>query len=249
MQAHPLKLKKPVIKIPKVSMPANGFALPKQLHREYMQQIDSVKHGFVIPAEKMITSVLQYAKTVNSLYHRSATVKKFTIRCITTILVIDGVLSLLLVARIFTPLSPAERASMAIHWGPSVNRADASVANTALVDPEGQKLLAALKNDGASVAVIGNLMRAPMSVPGRIISVDSDNLLTFEYADERTANKEASLLANQFIRKNPGTWDERAHIYIQGTLVIFYLGTNTDLIASLQAFSGNSIINNRPNNT
>lgn len=103
-------------------------------------------------------------------------------------------------------------------------------------------------NDLTSVEIGSNpikaITRSPMRVAGALISINGDTAETFEYGSEQDASTDVTLLAAMYPKKKmSSSWNDYVHIYQKGTLVVFYLGANKDILVALGTTLGQSIVN------
>lgn len=101
-----------------------------------------------------------------------------------------------------------------------------------------------------SPAAVAKITHNPLTVQGRLISFGIDNIQVFEYADEKIAKTEGYALASKYEEKNSDAMlpENKVHVYVRNSLVIFYLGSNESIMNlisknSYQATSGISLGN------
>ena len=107
-------------------------------------------------------------------------------------------------------------------------------------------LLNALRSAGASVVSAGSIAQPFLSVPGRLIAIDSEQVQVYEYADTGTAADQAAKISADGTEINGGTyvdWIKPVHWYESGRLLVIYAGSDTrtlDLLSKSvgQQFAG-----------
>lgn len=118
-------------------------------------------------------------------------------------------------------------------------------ASMVTISTSTKNFLNTLENAGLNPIPISLSTRPPLSVTGTLITLENNNIETFEYATNQKALKDASSLAAAYSpinTRNP--WSASVHIYQKDNLIVFYLGTNSVILAGLYATMGPSLINN-----
>lgn len=78
------------------------------------------------------------------------------------------------------------------------------------------------------------IKRTPFSVKGAMISLNGDNIQIFEYPDHDTASKEATIFAQKYTGdKTRNKWKNITNIYVRDKIVVFYMGRNELILATL----------------
>jgi len=97
--------------------------------------------------------------------------------------------------------------------------------------PTGQ-FISELKGAGFEPLVLGQkIKRQPFSVNGQMVVLNGDNVQVFEYSNHDTALREATQLAQRYATNN--IWKDKVHLYVKDTLIVFYLGTQKDILGAL----------------
>lgn len=90
-------------------------------------------------------------------------------------------------------------------------------------------LLNALRSAGASVAEAGSIAQPFLSVPGRLIALESEQVQVYEYADTGAAADQAAKVSADGTEINGGTyvdWIKPVHWYESGRLLVIYVGAD-----------------------
>lgn len=100
--------------------------------------------------------------------------------------------------------------------------------------PKTTQFMQVLKNDNFEPVVFKKITRYPFTGDGRLIVMSGDNFQIFEYADRELAMKDASLFASKYTTYSKKlVWKKDMHVYVNDTLVIFYLGKEPSILYSL----------------
>lgn len=92
-----------------------------------------------------------------------------------------------------------------------------------------------LTNSGLSPIVTTDVLRKPFTPKGRTVALEGDNIQVFEYSDSATAVKEASMLMQKYeASQRSSEWKKNMHVFNQGSLVIFYMGSNETIVKALR---------------
>lgn len=102
-----------------------------------------------------------------------------------------------------------------------------------------ETLLAVLQSMFDNVSMEDGLRQQFLSIPGKLITVESQRLQVFEYADSASAEAEAKRFSSDgaWIDHN-GTptlvnWISTPHLYRSGKLLVFYVGDDADTLELL----------------
>lgn len=69
---------------------------------------------------------------------------------------------------------------------------------------------------------------------GTLITIADDNIQVFEYSDNATALREAAALSQRYeSRSRSKEWKNNMHVYVDGKLVIFYMGNKEKIISAV----------------
>lgn len=110
---------------------------------------------------------------------------------------------------------------------------------------ETEQFLIELKNAGLNPILSQKIMRAPFSVGGVMIILsgdngeNTDNIQVFEYFNQETALKEVLFLEQKYAAGiGTNSRNKTVHLYTRGALVIFYMGTEKNILFSLDKTVG-----------
>lgn len=103
------------------------------------------------------------------------------------------------------------------------------------VGVETQSFIKELRTGTLKAVPAAIVTRAPLTVQGRAIALNGDNLQVFEYNSAKTAKKEADMLAKKYesTLKESVLSEKNVHIYAKDKLLIFYMGNNKSIIDSI----------------
>lgn len=92
-----------------------------------------------------------------------------------------------------------------------------------------------LRKQGATVNPVGDVTQPFFSVKGQIISVNGEEVQTFEYADAATAKAEATKISpdGSSIGTSMVSWKANPHFFQKERLIVLYVGTNPGVIQLL----------------
>ena len=128
----------------------------------------------------------------------------------------------------------------------------AAVALSATTHPDTElglatkKFMDDLKSVGLKPVLIQKIKRAPLSVKGALISLSGDNIQVFEYPDNETASKEMTIFAGKYTKSTASNLGENTtHLYIRDKIVIFYMGTEKNILVTLNKDMNNLSLNNK----
>ena len=101
-------------------------------------------------------------------------------------------------------------------------------------------LIDALRAGGASVEPAGEVSQSFFSVEGKVIKVNGADVQVFEYADEATAQADASLVQPDGYEIGAAIvdWMAPPHFYQKERLMVLYVGTDNAIMAALEATLG-----------
>jgi hypothetical protein len=92
-----------------------------------------------------------------------------------------------------------------------------------------------IKQLPAGVVIVPlEVKRENLSISGRMIVMDNDNLAIFEYPNSDLAQKEAFQLSKKYeSTQNSPEWKENMRLYLKSNLLIFYMGRKNSIISYL----------------
>ena len=115
--------------------------------------------------------------------------------------------------------------SASIHGGPELGQGT-------------EQLLYDLKKLGLDTSPSRDFGRQPLSTRGVMLTMMNDNVQVFEYPEEGTASLEGGGLARRYTTTIANSWKKQIHIYLKGTILVFYMGKNDSILTSLQTALG-----------
>ncbi|MES2059508.1 MAG: hypothetical protein V4438_00590 [Patescibacteria group bacterium] len=101
-------------------------------------------------------------------------------------------------------------------------------------------LVASLRYGGLNAVPISAISRDFFSVIGRVIVVNGDNFMAFEYSNPADAEKEAGTF-RESAGTREGAWKRKSHLYLKDNLVVLYLGVRKDIQIGLDTALGAEI--------
>ncbi len=109
-----------------------------------------------------------------------------------------------------------------------------AVSGEVLVGPATTLFMQQLKDNNFVPVVFKKIIRRPFTGDGSLITLNGDNVQVFEYSDNDTAMKDASLLADKYaVGSQKLVWKKNMHVYINDKLVIFYFGSQSPITTLL----------------
>lgn len=113
--------------------------------------------------------------------------------------------------------------------------------------PETEKFMNELKSNGLKPALSQKIKRAPFSGEGVLIAAKGDSMEVFEYSDHQSAVIEEEKIAEKYqTSKVRNIWKDRIHLYIKDRILVFYMGTEEDILNSLGRAEEISLFNKSP---
>ncbi len=147
---------------------------------------------------------------------------------INKILLIAFVVNVVLLVAIYAELFMVPKAKFSISTNPTIQTVSLGSSLNAFTNQ--------LKSSNLSSVVLAStdVNQDSLSIPGKMVLVDGDNIEVFEYADSETALKEASIMSQKF-EASPRTpeWKSKIHLYVNKNLLIFYMGEKDSIISAL----------------
>ena len=115
--------------------------------------------------------------------------------------------------------------------------------------PGTEKFVQELKTAGFSPVIVKKIRRFPrLAVEGRLVAFNGDNFQVFEYPDHESAMRDASPLAVRYTSSSrSAAWKGNIHLYVDNTLLIFYMGNSNSIVDSLNKSADLSLM--QPLNT
>ena len=106
-----------------------------------------------------------------------------------------------------------------------------------------ERFVGQLKDHGLTAVMIGKITRRPyFTVEGNTVALNGDSIQVFEYPDHQSAVNDGSTLANRYSASSRSdAWKRDIHLYVDGTLVIFYMGSQNSIVSVLDAYAGVSL--------
>lgn len=91
-----------------------------------------------------------------------------------------------------------------------------------------------LSNSDMVPRAVKNITHKTLTVKGNLITLGNDNIQIFEYGDASSAQLEAAALSKRYMSSSRSlAWKKDMHIYVDSTLVIFYMGNRENVLDSL----------------
>lgn len=122
---------------------------------------------------------------------------------------------------------------------------------TVLYASDYNSFISALREKGYIVEEPLELQPSPndnllLSVHPRVIKIDSENISIFEFIDSETAKSQAQTISSDgsHIGYSMIDWVEPPHFYLQGRIIIGYVGRNKNLLNGLKDIIGAPITSN-----
>lgn len=108
---------------------------------------------------------------------------------------------------------------------------------------ETSDLIEALAAAGATVEAKGEIEQAFFSVNGQVLRVNGGDVQVFEYADAAAASAEAAAIAPDggSIGTTMVTWMDTPHFFLQGNLIVLYVGSDAGVLSALEGVLGPQI--------
>ncbi len=156
---------------------------------------------------------------------------KVLMRIVIGVVILDLILGMFILIRIYMPVSTFENTAFAAFAEPG--------ATATPVGNETQSLIHNLHAQGLSAGIVGETTRQDINTPATLLSVEGDTILAFEYGEVSDAAEGARLLTERYVSpKRTGVWQDRAHVYVRDSLVLYYIGTNENIISALETYTG-----------
>ncbi|MDQ3075998.1 MAG: hypothetical protein M3Q34_02625 [bacterium] len=173
--------------------------------------------------------------------------RKLILKFMLCVAIIDGLLLLNFSRKLLTPQTQAESSSANLYYLSHLEEKGSILPAPKELGIQTNNLLTILGKEAFAPTLGSTIENEKLSVPGNMIILDDNgiknNISVFEYADVSTAQKEANDYANLY-NANPEKylWKSSTYVYSKDTLVILYLGTNENIIGSLNLFAGDSLV-------
>jgi hypothetical protein len=102
--------------------------------------------------------------------------------------------------------------------------------------------IASLRTTGATVEILGDVSEPFLSVPGRLITVNDEDVEVFEYtspdaraADATRASPDAMAVVDAAGNVSSTSWIATSHVYHTGRLIVVYAGENDAVSGVLES--------------
>lgn len=97
-----------------------------------------------------------------------------------------------------------------------------------------EKLIDELKSVGFKPSIGQKIKRNQFSVEGILIRLGQDNIQVFEYPDRESALSEGKILSQKYTSTSTlGLWKNTKHVYIKDKMLVFYMGTEKNILDSM----------------
>ena len=122
------------------------------------------------------------------------------------------------------------------------------VASAAVSGPATGNFVESLNQYNLRPVIIGEISRRPrITVPGQLVALGGDNIQVFEYPDHDSAMNEATALAQAYTESSRSpAWKHNIHVFVKDSLLIFYMGNQSSIVAALEQHAGLSMTQTLP---
>lgn len=102
-------------------------------------------------------------------------------------------------------------------------------------------LVLALKSRGVSINLIEKLDDSAFSVPTSVYSVGGEEIQVYEFTSEYETAKARKIISpdGTEIGSSVIRWADTPHFYSQGTIIVQYVGNNSEILNLLDSYLGN----------
>ena len=102
------------------------------------------------------------------------------------------------------------------------------------------RLSEALRAAGATVRTGGTVQQPFLSVPGRILVVNGEDVQVFEYGDASAAQSEAARVSSDggSVGTTLITWVAPPHFFRRDRVIALYVGSNASVLSALSSSLG-----------
>jgi hypothetical protein len=113
-----------------------------------------------------------------------------------------------------------------------------------IMGPACAELFSVMEQMGLSPSATGNITKDDFSVPGTLVAMAGDNIQIFEYPSALAAARESEVFIKESaaVASTMRSWERQASIYNKGSLVVYYLGANQEIMKALVATMGPPIV-------
>jgi rRNA processing protein Gar1 len=108
--------------------------------------------------------------------------------------------------------------------------------------------VASLRATGTTVEILGDVSEPFFSVPGRLITVNDEDIEVFEYvspdastADATRVSPDAMAVVDASGNVASASWIATSHVYHTGRLIVVYAGQDVAVIGVLKSVLGRKI--------
>ena len=97
-----------------------------------------------------------------------------------------------------------------------------------------------LRDRGNKIGHGGKISQPFLSVPGRIITIDGEDVQVFQYANAKSAEREVKAIDLQGspVGTSMPTWVAPPHFYKSSSLIVLYIGQNSSVMRALEGALG-----------
>lgn len=101
-------------------------------------------------------------------------------------------------------------------------------------------LINRLRVRGSKIGRGGKISQPFFSVPGRIITIDGEDVQVFQYANAKSAEREVKAIDLQGspVGTSMPTWVAPPHFYKSSSLIVLYIGQNSSVMRALEGALG-----------
>lgn len=103
-----------------------------------------------------------------------------------------------------------------------------------------EQFVGALRDAGATVEPVREVIQPFFAVPGRIIEVNGLEVQVFEYANTAARQEDSHLISpdGYTIGTSNVTWVDRPNFWAQGHLIVLYVGSDRSIMGLLTSILG-----------
>ena len=98
-----------------------------------------------------------------------------------------------------------------------------------------EELMAALRGCGGIVRPVGEFSQPFFRTGGRVVDVDGNQVLVFEYSNERDREAESELISadGASVGSTHITWTDQPNFWASGRVIVEYLGSDQTMLSLL----------------
>jgi len=106
-----------------------------------------------------------------------------------------------------------------------------------------EQLVGALRDAGATVEPVGEVVQPFFAVPAQMIEVNGAEVQVFEYPDTAARQEDSYLISpdGYTIGTSQITWVDRPHFWAPGRLIVLYVGSDRSILGLLSSILGEPV--------